>query len=412
MLDLFYRRPTSTCSNGTFDSATSCEKGICPEIEGIPAKLSFDRVISGYTSAPCTLEDFSRYLRFSNMNDHADALQFFVWVKRYSRKFETSLTSAEKSLSPPWDNISPVMSFDSSSRGSFNDPTSNNNSKTDLSQVGFGDDIILEPFTIQPFRTEVDRVSSLYLVPNSPLFLPLTAKEKAATITALNRTTHPSAFTPALISIELSLRSTAHPSFIRHSLSNATHTRLSFISVIAFALTILSIFALIILTLSRLPRWYRLTTYIFLFPGLNIIANARRGLCLLLVVLGIARNLSPWEVYAVDDRESVELGKPAGFVEGPGVRGSGKSEVGVSILEIDAELEGTVKDEETRIRWFVKEYDNRPILSRVFEKRVPVKDPEIRHLQLSMIVQNAVISFGITTAIEIIFVALPIGHLF
>ncbi|KAF3208273.1 hypothetical protein TWF106_011506 [Orbilia oligospora] len=400
MLDLFYRRPTSTCSNGTFNTITSCEKGICPEIDGIPAKLSFDRVVSGYTSAPCTLEDFSRYLRFSNMNDHADALQFFVWVRRYSKRFETSLTSTEKSLSPPWENVSPALNFDSSSQVSINYPSSNNSSKADLSQVGFGDDIVLEPFTIQPFRAEVDRVSSLYLVPNSPLFLPLTAKEKAATMTALNRTTHPSAFTPALISIELSLRSTAHPSFIRHSLSNATHTRLSFISVIAFTLTILSIFALILLTLSRLSRWYRLITYLFLFPGLNIIANARRGLCLLLVVLGIARNLSPWEVYAVDDRESFEAGA------------GGKSEIEVGISEIDAELEGKVKDEETRIRWFVKEYDNRPILSRVFEKRVPVKDPEIRHLQLSMIVQNAIISFGITTAIEIIFVVLPRGHLF
>ncbi|KAF3272097.1 hypothetical protein TWF217_003912 [Orbilia oligospora] len=258
MLDLFYRRPTSTCSNGTFDTITSCEKGICPEIDGIPAKLSFDRVVSGYTSAPCTLEDFSRYLRFSNMNDHADALQFFVWVRRYSKRFETSLTSTEKSLSPPWENVSPVMDFDSSSQVSINYPSSNNSSKADLSQVGFGDDIVLEP----------------------------------------------------------------------------------------------------------------------------------------------SRNLSPWEVYAVDDRESFEAG------------GSGKSEIEVGISEIDAELEGKVKDEETRIRWFVKEYDNRPILSRVFEKRVPVKDPEIRHLQLSMIVQNAIISFGITTAIEIIFVALPRGHLF
>ncbi|KAK6348002.1 hypothetical protein TWF718_005823 [Orbilia javanica] len=341
------------------------------------------------------------------MDDHADALQFFVWVKRYGRRFEASLTSAEKSLSPPWENIITPIDFDASSQVSLNEVYSNNDSEIDLSKVGFGDDIMLEPFTIQPFRSEIDRVSSLYLVRDSPLFLPLTAKEKADTILALNRTTHPSAFTPALISIEMSLRSTAHPSFIRHSLSNATHTRLSFISIIAFALIILSIFALIALTLSRASRWYRLLTYIFLFPGLNIIANARRGLCLLLVVLGIARNLSPWEVYAVDDRDSLEFGnQPANNQEG------GKISVGVNILELDTELGEKVKDEETRVRWFIKEYDNRPILSRVFEKRVPVKDPEIRHLQLSMITQNAIISFSITTVIEIIFVALPRGHLF
>ncbi|KAK6358064.1 hypothetical protein TWF730_007419 [Orbilia blumenaviensis] len=314
------------------------------------------------------------------MNDHADALQFFVWVRRYGRKFETSLTSAEKSLSPPWEEVSPVMNFDSNSRTSVDLASSKNSSKTDLSEVGFGGDIILEPFTIQPFRAEVDRVCSLYLVPNSPLFLPLTAKEKSATLAALNRTTHPSAFIPATISIELSLRSTAHPSFIRHSLSNATHTRLSFISVIAIALVVISIFTLIFLTLSGLSRWYRLLTYIFLFPGLNIIANARRGLCLLLVVLGMARNLSPWEVYAVDDRESFELAGGVKVVDEDG--GKGGSMIGVNSLDLNAEMQEKRKDEETRVRWFIKEYDNRPILSRVFEKRVTIKDPEIRHLQL------------------------------
>ncbi|KAK6501332.1 hypothetical protein TWF481_009174 [Arthrobotrys musiformis] len=123
----------------------------------------------------------------------------------------------------------------------------------------------------------------------------------------------------------------------------------------------------------------------------------------------MARNLSPWEVYAVDDRESLELGGAGQFDKN---QDDGKSIAGVNILDLDAELEEKVKDEETRVRWFVKEYDNRPILSRVFEKRVPVKDPEIRHLQLSMIIQNAIASFGIATAIEILFVALPRGHFF
>ncbi|KAK6532470.1 hypothetical protein TWF281_006659 [Arthrobotrys megalospora] len=124
----------------------------------------------------------------------------------------------------------------------------------------------------------------------------------------------------------------------------------------------------------------------------------------------MARNLSPWEVYAVDDRGSFDFGRTTTVSE-EGDR-TGKNAIGVSILDLDDEIAGKRKDEETRVRWFIKEYDNRPILSRVFERRVPIKDAEVRHLQLSMIAQNAIIAWSLTIVIEIIFVALPRGHFF
>jgi hypothetical protein len=100
-----------------------------------------------------------------------------------------------------------------------------------------------------------------------------------------------------------------------------------------------------------------------------MIANARRGLCLALVVLGMARNLTPWEVYAVDDREtSTELARSRRQDE---ESGKGKAAIEISILEKlekDDSLLGFDSEEETRVRWFVKEYDNRPMLSRVFER--------------------------------------------
>lgn len=221
--------------------------------------------------------------------------------------------------------------------------------------------------TIQPFRSDIDRVISLYLEADSPLALPLTSAERSATLAALHATTHPSAFSVVMSAVERSLRANAHPSFIRHSLSNATTTRLSFISVIGILLIGISICSLVVLTMSKVSRWYRLLTAILLFPGLNMIANARRGLCLLLVVLGMARNLSPWEVYAVDSRESMDGGtEPRKETEDPEKPGAPR--VNVRVLDLDNELEGSNKDEETRVRWFIKEYDNRPVLSRVFER--------------------------------------------
>ncbi|EPS43667.1 hypothetical protein H072_2382 [Dactylellina haptotyla CBS 200.50] len=124
----------------------------------------------------------------------------------------------------------------------------------------------------------------------------------------------------------------------------------------------------------------------------------------------MARNLSPWEVYAVDDRESLDTRRSLAVSEQGDIKG--KSAVEVNILDLDQVVEGRGKDEETRVRWFIKEYDNRPVLSRVFERRVPIKDAEVRRLQLSMITQNAAVACSLTAIVEIIFIALPQGHLF
>ncbi|KAJ6263029.1 hypothetical protein Dda_1587 [Drechslerella dactyloides] len=415
MIDIFYRRPPSTYSDTSYDSTSFSENGKNAGVDGIPAKLSFENVVNGLTAPPCTLGDFSRYLRFSNMNEHADSLQFYLWVKRYTKKFQNELRPQEQALSPRW--MPPVSKKvlgtpeSSESQLSLSKTPSNSSYEVDdVSKVEFGEDVVLKPFTIQPFRSDIDQVTSLYLAPDAPLSLPLSTVEKADTLDALRRTTHPSAFSPAMRSIEISLRLTAHPSFIRHCLTNATGTRLSFLSVSGAILAIFAIFGLIALTLSSVSRWYRLLTFILLFGGLIMIANAKRGLCMVLVALGMARNLSPWEVYAVDDENLTGMRKARAVSD----EESGKAEVmaEVTVLELDDEMGGKYRDEQIRIRWFVKDYNNRPVLSRVFERRVPIEDNEIRRLQLSILMQNAIITFVLTIIAETIFVVLPRGGFF
>ncbi|KAK6341508.1 hypothetical protein TWF696_008580 [Orbilia brochopaga] len=416
MIDIFYRRPPSVYSDTSFDHASSSEKGKWTGAEGIPAKLSLENVVNGMTAPPCNLDNFSKYLRFSNMNEHADGLQFYLWVKRYSKRFQNELRPHERGLSPPWVASIPKKGMEApdqnESRKSLEGRPSTSSSEIDVSKVGFGEDIILEPFTIQPFRSEIDRVTSLYLVPDAPLALPIGTLEKSETLEALRQTTHPSAFSSAMHSIELSLRSTAHPSFIRYCLSNATRTRLNFLSISGAILVMAALSALIVLTLSSVSRWYRLLTFILLFGGLVMIANAKRGLCLVLVVLGMARNLSPWEVYAVDDRKSTDIRGDEVADAGDVENGNGKIVTEVTVLELEDEMSGKRRNEETRMRWFVKEYDNRPVLSRVFERRVPVEDREVRRLQLSILLQNVIITCVLTVIAEIIFVILPKGNLF
>jgi len=63
------------------------------------------------------------------------------------------------------------------------------------------------------------------------------------------------------------------------------------------------------------------------------------------MALGYKRNLQPWEVYAVDQEKGLSVPKdqkehfPLGN-----------------------------KDEELRIRVYVREYDNKPVLSRIYER--------------------------------------------
>lgn len=54
MIDIFYRRPTCTCSGReSFDSSSSLETGNKQSTDGIPERLSFDEVMSGRTSEVC-----------------------------------------------------------------------------------------------------------------------------------------------------------------------------------------------------------------------------------------------------------------------------------------------------------------------------------------------------------------------
>ena len=137
--NLAYRRPQRQ-ARGSSESVTgehkqlsireSVRTGSSGMSHGIPEALSFDRIIAGgvcpvsltatfitcqpiprnKTRAPlpstdtdhmqpCTVRDFMNFLKYIELS--AENLQFFLWYRDYSKRFD-ELPASEKALSPEW----------------------------------------------------------------------------------------------------------------------------------------------------------------------------------------------------------------------------------------------------------------------------------------------------------------------
>jgi hypothetical protein len=156
--------------------------------------------------------------------------------------------------------------------------------------------LLWQPFSCQPFRDEVTRVTANYIVPGASRELNLSQRDRAAVLHALQHTTHPSAFDAAATVVEITLRGQSHPNFVRWAIGNGTRPHTIFGRVLGAVVTLLGIATAIILTLSSAPRWYRLLAAIPFALGIFFVIGTRSGLCPLLYALGHARELQPWEM--------------------------------------------------------------------------------------------------------------------
>jgi len=258
------------------DIAGSSSENVCIRA-GIPAALSFDRIVSGGTCPPVTVRDMMNYLKY--IEHAAENLQFYLWYRDYSARWQ-KLPESEKALTPEWTRSqldteiygtatsrtakgSPMVTSlaqDLMSRGSptisthrvdpfhstpqlsafdekheLNDKWSTSFSSDakstakDTGEQAFDDaGMHWKPFTTQPFRDEVTRIIGTYLAEGSSRELNISARERQAVLHALQHTTHPSAFQQIATSVEYSLRKQAHPNFIRWSICNGNRPRVVF----------------------------------------------------------------------------------------------------------------------------------------------------------------------------------------
>ncbi|KAF3939228.1 hypothetical protein ABW19_dt0210284 [Dactylella cylindrospora] len=420
MIDLFYRRPDHVDSASSWPTDKRLGRGGFRvksrgrRPSGVPDQLAFERMVQGETCSPCSLTDFMNYLRFAESS--SDTLQFYMWYRDYTKRFH-DLNVSEQSLSPPYRtkcpheeavtrNASPVRELlDTIDRpySMISEDAAGQSFARDAIESEFTNPVFLSfviaesPLagTEQPFRGEITRVTSLYLLRGSPLELNLPVGVRDETLEAIKETTHPSALEAVVSFVEDYLRNYAHPNFIRHALSNANPARLSMITIFGLVNIGIAILIIVLVTTSTASRFTRLSSALFCLLGTFALINSKRGLCIVLVALGTLRNLDPWEVYAIEQ-----------IREGAGAGGRQTTAV-VGDLE-----QGLDKDEEVRIRVFVKDYENRPVLSRIYEKRVHVEDKNIRRIQLILILQSLVLALMITCTFEAVVLVLPSGNLF
>ncbi|KAI0975842.1 hypothetical protein F4678DRAFT_457196 [Xylaria arbuscula] len=440
LLPLNYRRPNNVSkddlnrsnNSGQIDEKVdaSLKSGRSGPQQGIPEALTFDKIINGGTCPPCTVRDFMNYLIY--IEHAAENLQFFLWYRDYVRRFEAAPAS-ETVLSAEWtqtmeeDTITKIQKdaadkarkgvpaamaifkgtdfekppeiqaesrdpFATPPRSSAGDDVSlyGSQATTYVSQAGdaFFAAGVKQPFTIQPFRSEINRVIATYIVDDSPRQLNLSAREQKAVVQALSYTTHPSALNTVFQSIENSLRRQAHPNFIRWVICNGNPARVTFARALGVGSILLAAIGSIILTLSEAGRGWRALFAILWVFGIATLVTAAKGMCVVLHGLH-HRHVRPWELFLDDNATDIDdLCHGKRSFESFGSSNSYEDEP-----------------------WVVK-YQRRFIVRKIFDREVWIQEPALRQIQDTIFLQSMVMALLGTGVLTAIFVAVPAGNLF
>ncbi|KAK0655808.1 hypothetical protein B0T16DRAFT_319899 [Cercophora newfieldiana] len=401
-------------------------------VMGVPDALGFDKIIEGGTCPPCTTRDFMNYLIYVERS--AENLQFFLWYRDYVKRFSEAKTS-DMALSLEWtqameeDAIARIQKEQSekirketktpaikifngtdfekrtefpkapaSDTNPFSSPpqtpydrdgsseyvSSTEQSYRSQANEAFTSAGIKAPFTIQPFRKEIDRVIATYIIDGAPRQLNLSDREQKVVLHALAYTTHPSALREVSKLAESILRRQAHPNFIRWSICNGNPARVFFARALGSGLIVISTAIALALTLSGLGRGYRALAAIGWVLGIATLIAAWKGMCVVLHGMH-HHHVRPWELF-VSEEDADSLGKRS----------------------FDSFGSSNSYEEQP---WVIR-YQKRNIIRKIFDREVWIQEPALRQIQDTIFVQSmlcALLIAGVSTAI---FVAVPGGNFF
>ncbi|KAM7222801.1 hypothetical protein V8F06_001699 [Rhypophila decipiens] len=403
---------------------------------GIPPALSFDKIIKGGTCPPCTTRDFLNYLKY--VEHSAENLQFYLWYRDYAKRFDEAQTSdlalaleftqamedevvtriqkehAEKArkgskatavtdvteIVPDFEDSSVIRKPSAiSEKDPFSTPPRSPYPLEHRSteEIPCGEELyrkqaneafaavgVKAPFTIQPFRKEIDRVIATYIMDRAPRQLNLSDREQKAILHALAYTTHPSALRIVVRSVESVLRHQAHPNFIRWSICNGNPARVFFARALGVGLIILSTAAAVILTLSKIGRGYRALASIGWVLGISTLIAAYKGMCVVLHGMH-HRHVRPWELFTSED-------DPEDFAK----------------CSFDTLGSSNSYEEEP---WVIK-YQKRNIVRKIFDREIWIREPALRQIQDIIFVQSMLCALVLAGILTTIFVLVPGGNLF
>ncbi|KAK3713759.1 hypothetical protein LTR37_008245 [Vermiconidia calcicola] len=439
---LTYRRPSRVSTLSSDEEKRSINEslssGSSGMSHGIPEALSFDRIIAGGTCPPCTVRDFMNYLKYIEFS--AENLQFYLWFRDYSARF-AQLPESAKVLAPEWSHEQAEAEAAANMAGSkpsrkvnghvaealqgtdfadrrapnpFNTPaqTPSLEEKRELSseygsstgetrttavstttarsvaEHAFDDaGMKWKPFTVQPYRDEVNRVISVYIADKSPRELNLAGRERTAALHALQNTTHPSAFHAVAKSVEYSLRRQAHPNFVRWTICNGNRPRVVFARGLGVGGIVAGIVADLVITLSSAGRAWRVVPLIGWFIGIATLIAAWKGMCVVLHGMH-HRHMRPWELFADETDEVMD-------------------EKRLSNDSFLSQSTNSFEDEP----WIAR-YQKRNIIRKVFDREKWIQEPALRQVQDTIFLQAILGSFLLSCVFVGIFCAVPAGNFF
>ncbi|KAI9809369.1 MAG: hypothetical protein M1827_006881 [Pycnora praestabilis] len=445
---LFYRRPDYIQRSSGPLNQSECQLYVersKKSRSAIPNELSFENIITNKALPPCQLADFMDYLVY--VEHDAENLQFYLWLEDYAKRFNEA-AKMDQCLSPEWkkeDNDAPLSpTFAPNNRESRNQlgmpkdlespfgdkpPHVTVTSDTDSftastifsprstadanSEANANAGLKWQPFTIQPFRSEIDRIIAHYLAPGSPRELNLSHRDRSAVLHALQHTTHPSAFANVRTIIDASLRGQSHTNFVRWSICNGNKPRVLAVQYSSGLTVGLGFLIAILLTLSDAARWWRIFAAIQWFPGLAGLIAAYQGLCVIMHH-SHSRALHPWEepedhssLYPPDDDE-VTLHSSANANDDTYSMSKGSNAGNKRPRSLDSF--GT-SNSFSDASW-VEKYKRKPILRKIFDRNVWVRDPQLRWMQDRIVLKSNIFAAIITVVLTVVFVALPKGNFY
>ncbi|CAG9940745.1 unnamed protein product [Clonostachys rosea f. rosea IK726] len=426
----------STASDDTSPSDGSVKSGTSGRSSGIPESLSFDKIIKGGTCPPMTVRDFMNYLVY--VEHAAENLQFFLWYRDYEKRFRSATTS-DISLAPEWtqamqdeavakirkDNVDkmrpevdaakifqgtdfekqaqvlplpkgandadpfatpPSKSLDHDTASVQHTISTSNSSQQQQAAEAFHSAGVKQPFTIQPYREEINHVIATYIMDGAPRQLNLASWEQKAAVQALAYTTHPSALRGLIKTVETSLRRQAHPNFVRWSICNGNPARVFFARSLGGALILIGFVIALVLTLSNMGRGYRALAAISWVLGISTLVAAYKGMCVVLHGMH-HHHVRPWELFEQQGGD-VEETKGCRSMDSFGSTNSYEEEP-----------------------WVVK-YEKRNIARKIFDREIWIEEPALRQIQDTIFVQAMLAALLLGGVLTAIFVAVPGGNLF
>jgi hypothetical protein len=251
-----------------------------------------------------------------------------------------------------------------------------------------------------------------YLAFDSPRELNLSHKDRAFCLHAVQNTTHPSAFGPAVRIAEAALRGQSHPNFIRWSICNGNKPKIVFVRTLGVVHVVAGFVIGILLALSKANRWYRLLPVPVMFVGLSTLIAAYKGLCIILHHTHV-RNLHPWEQASDAELELAESRRISTTSTTNPMVSAGDKETAApgAIKPINRVTFGPKNNSFSSATW-VGDYEKKPLISKIFEKSVWTQDASLRLLQDKIVLgANLWALFG-TVLYAVLFCGVPNGNFY